>query len=281
MEIFYEIEPLKKRLAALRHQGKKIGFVATMGALHQGHASLVEISNRENDITAVSVFVNPTQFNNKEDLEKYPRDLEADVRLLEEYEADILFAPSVAEMYPEEDTRQFEIGAVAEVMEGKFRPGHFNGVCQVVSKLFNIMEPDHAYFGQKDYQQIAVLKAMVNKYMPEMKGKIVSCPIKRADDGLALSSRNQHLSQEQRTSALLISKTLFAAKDLSDKGASQAEIYDFIKKSIASDVNLCLEYVEIADKDTLQPIKSEKPVNAVICITVYDGKTRLIDNILL
>ncbi|MCQ2253060.1 MAG: pantoate--beta-alanine ligase [Bacteroidales bacterium] len=281
MEIFYEIEPLKKRLAALRHSGKKIGFVATMGALHQGHASLVEISNRENDITAVSVFVNPTQFNNKEDLEKYPRDLEADVRLLEDYEADILFAPSVAEMYPEEDTRQFEIGAVAEVMEGKFRPGHFNGVCQVVSKLFNIMEPDHAYFGQKDYQQIAVLKAMVNKYMPEMKGKIVSCPIKRADDGLALSSRNQHLSQEQRTSALLISKTLFAAKDLSDKGASQAEIYDFIKKSIASDVNLCLEYVEIADKDTLQPIKSEKPVNAVICITVYDGKTRLIDNILL
>ncbi len=281
MEIFYEIEPLKKRLAALRRQGKKIGFVATMGALHKGHASLVEISNRENDITAVSVFVNPTQFNNKEDLEKYPRTLDADVKLLEEYEADILFAPSVDEMYPEEDTRQFEIGTVAEVMEGKFRPGHFNGVCQVVSKLFNIMEPDHAYFGQKDYQQIAVLKAMVNKYMPEMKGKIVSCPIKRADDGLALSSRNQHLSQEQRTSALLISKTLFEAKEMSDKGASQKEITEYIKKQIASDANLCLEYVEIADKDTLQPIPDSKPKNAVICITVYDGKTRLIDNILL
>lgn len=281
MEIFYEIEPLKKRLAALRRQGKKIGFVATMGALHKGHASLVEISNRENDITAVSVFVNPTQFNNKEDLEKYPRTLDADVKLLEEYEADILFAPSVDEMYPEEDTRQFEIGPVAEVMEGKFRPGHFNGVCQVVSKLFNIMEPDHAYFGQKDYQQIAVLKAMVNKYMPEMKGKIVSCPIKRADDGLALSSRNQHLSEEQRASALIISKTLFGAKEMSDKGATQKEITDYIKKQIASDANLCLEYVEIADKDTLQPIPGDKPANAVICITVYDGKTRLIDNILL
>ncbi|MCQ2249957.1 MAG: pantoate--beta-alanine ligase [Bacteroidales bacterium] len=281
MEIFYEIEPLKKRLAALRRQGKKIGFVATMGALHKGHASLVEISNRENDITAVSVFVNPTQFNNKEDLEKYPRTLDADVKLLEEYEADILFAPSVDEMYPEEDTRQFEIGPVAEVMEGKFRPGHFNGVCQVVSKLFNIMAPDHAYFGQKDYQQIAVLKAMVNKYMPEMKGKIVSCPIKRADDGLALSSRNQHLSEEQRASALIISKTLFGAKEMSDKGATQKEITDYIKKQIASDANLCLEYVEIADKDTLQPIPGDKPANAVICITVYDGKTRLIDNILL
>jgi len=281
MEIFYEIEPLKKRLAALRRQGKKIGFVATMGALHEGHASLVEISNRDNDITAVSVFVNPTQFNNKEDLAKYPRTLDADVRLLEEYEADILFAPSVEEMYPEEDTRQFEIGPVADVMEGKYRPGHFNGVCQVVSKLFSIMEPDRAYFGQKDYQQIAVLKAMVNKYMPEMKGKIVSCPIKRASDGLALSSRNQHLTDEQRTSALLISKTLFAAKELSDKGATQKEITDYIKAQIASDANLCLEYVEIADKDTLQPIAADKPVNAVICITVYDGKTRLIDNILL
>lgn len=281
MEIFYEIEPLKKRLADLRRQGNKIGFVATMGALHKGHASLVEISNRENDITAVSVFVNPTQFNNKEDLEKYPRDLEADVRLLEEYEADILFAPSVAEMYPEEDTRQFELGPVAEVMEGKFRPGHFNGVCQVVSKLFKIMEPDHAYFGQKDYQQIAVLRAMARKYMPEMSDRIISCPIKRADDGLALSSRNQHLSAEQRTSALLISKTLFAAKEMSDKGATQKELNDFIAKQIASDANLCLEYVEIADKDTLQPIPGDKPVNAVICITVYDGKTRLIDNILL
>lgn len=281
MEVFYEIEPLKKRLATLRAQGKSIGFVATMGALHLGHASLVEKSNQDNDITAVSIFVNPTQFNNQEDLEKYPRNLEADIKLLEENEADIVFAPSVSEMYPEPDTRQFEIGPVADVMEGKFRPGHFNGVCQVVSKLLQIMEPDNAYFGQKDYQQIAVIRAMVKKYMRDFKGNIVSCPIKREQDGLALSSRNQHLSQEQRVSALVISKTLFAAKELAGKGASQKEITDFIKQQIATDANLCLEYVEIADKDTLQPISGDAPKNAVICITVYDGKTRLIDNILL
>ncbi|MBR4267623.1 MAG: pantoate--beta-alanine ligase [Bacteroidales bacterium] len=281
MEIFYEIEPLKKRLAQLRAQGKSIGFVATMGALHLGHVSLVEKSNQDNDITAVSIFVNPTQFNNKEDLEKYPRNLEADIHLLEENEADIVFAPAVSEMYPQPDNRQFEIGAVAEVMEGKYRPGHFNGVCQVVSKLLNIMEPDNAYFGQKDYQQIAVIRTMVKKYMPDFKGKIISCPIKRESDGLALSSRNQHLSADQRVSALLISKTLFKAKEMSDKGATQKELVDYIKKSIATDANLCLEYVEIADKDTLQPIKGDLPKNAVICITVYDGKTRLIDNILL
>lgn len=281
MEIFYEIEPLKKRLAQLRAQGKSIGFVATMGALHLGHVSLVEKSNQDNDITAVSIFVNPTQFNNKEDLEKYPRNLEADIHLLEENEADIVFAPAVSEMYPQPDNRQFEIGAVAEVMEGKYRPGHFNGVCQVVSKLLNIMEPDNAYFGQKDYQQIAVIRTMVKKYMPDFKGKIISCPIKRESDGLALSSRNQHLSADQIVSALLISKTLFKAKEMSDKGATQKELVDYIKKSIATDANLCLEYVEIADKDTLQPIKGDLPKNAVICITVYDGKTRLIDNILL
>ena len=281
MEIFYEIEPLKKRLAQLRAQGKSIGFVATMGALHLGHVSLVEKSNQDNDITAVSIFVNPTQFNNKEDLEKYPRNLEADIHLLEENEADIVFAPAVSEMYPQPDNRQFEIGAVAEVMEGKYRPGHFNGVCQVISKLLNIMEPDNAYFGQKDYQQIAVIRTMVKKYMPDFKGKIISCPIKRESDGLALSSRNQHLSADQRVSALLISKTLFKAKEMSDKGATQKELVDYIKKSIATDANLCLEYVEIADKDTLQPIKGDLPKNAVICITVYDGKTRLIDNILL
>lgn len=281
MEIFYEIKPLRKRLSALRKQGKKIGFVATMGALHDGHASLVEASNRDNDVTVVSVFVNPTQFNNPDDLAKYPRDLQADIKLLEYNEADILFAPSESEMYPEEDNRQFELGAVAEVMEGKYRPGHFNGVCQIVSKLLSIVEPDNAYFGQKDFQQIAVIRAMVRKYMRDFKGKIVSCPIKREADGLALSSRNQLLTPEQRVSALLISKTLFKAKEMYNNGSTQAQITDYIKKSIATDANLCLEYVEIADRDTLQPIASEKPENAVICITVYDGKVRLIDNILL
>lgn len=252
-----------------------------MGALHQGHMSLVEQANKDNDITVVSIFVNPTQFNNKEDLEKYPRDPDADFALLEKNSCDIVFAPSVEEMYPEPDTRVFSLGKVAEVMEGKYRPGHFNGVCQVVSKLLAIVEPDRAYFGQKDYQQIAVVKAMVRKYMPDFEGEIVSCPIKREADGLALSSRNVHLSPEQRKSALLISKTLFEAKEMADNGASQKQIRDFIKQNIATDANLCLEYVEIADRDTLLPIPGDKPKNAVICITVYDGKTRLIDNILL
>ena len=281
MEIFKEIDSLKQRLQKLRSQSKTVGFVPTMGALHQGHMSLVEQANKDNDITVVSIFVNPTQFNNNEDLEKYPRDPDADFALLEKNSCDIVFAPSVEEMYPEPDTRVFSLGKVAEVMEGKYRPGHFNGVCQVVSKLLAIVEPDRAYFGQKDYQQIAVVKAMVRKYMPDFEGEIVSCPIKREADGLALSSRNVHLSPEQRQSALLISKTLFEAKKMSDKGASQKQIREFIKQNIATDANLCLEYVEIADSDTLLPIPGDKPKNAVICITVYDGKTRLIDNILL
>ncbi|MBO7142953.1 MAG: pantoate--beta-alanine ligase [Bacteroidales bacterium] len=281
MEIFKEIDSLKQRLQKLRSQSKTVGFVPTMGALHQGHMSLVEQANKDNDITVVSIFVNPTQFNNKEDLEKYPRDPDADFALLEKNSCDIVFAPSVEEMYPEPDTRVFSLGKVAEVMEGKYRPGHFNGVCQVVSKLLAIVEPDRAYFGQKDYQQIAVVKAMVRKYMPDFEGEIVSCPIKRETDGLALSSRNVHLSPEQRKSALLISKTLFEAKEMADNGASQKQIRDFIKQNIATDANLCLEYVEIADRDTLLPIPGDKPKNAVICITVYDGKTRLIDNILL
>lgn len=281
MEIYKETDLLKQRLQKLRAQSKSIGFVPTMGALHQGHISLVERAAKENDITVVSIFVNPTQFNNKEDLEKYPRDPDADFALLEKNSCDIVFAPTVEEMYPTPDTRVFSLGSVAEVMEGKYRPGHFNGVCQVVSRLFNIVEPDRAYFGQKDYQQIAVIKAMVRKYMPGFKGEIVSCPIKRESDGLALSSRNVHLSPEQRKSALLISKTLFEAKKMADSKATQKQITDFIKRSIASDANLCLEYVEIADKETLLPIADEYPKNAVICITVYDGKTRLIDNILL
>ena len=280
MEIYKETDLLKQRLQKLRAQSKSIGFVPTMGALHQGHISLVERAAKENDITVVSIFVNPTQFNNKEDLEKYPRDPDADFALLEKNSCDIVFAPTVEEMYPTPDTRVFSLGSVAEVMEGKYRPGHFNGVCQVVSRLFNIVEPDRAYFGQKD-QQIAVIKAMVRKYMPGFKGEIVSCPIKRESDGLALSSRNVHLSPEQRKSALLISKTLFEAKKMADSKATQKQITDFIKRSIASDANLCLEYVEIADKETLLSIADEYPKNAVICITVYDGKTRLIDNILL
>lgn len=281
MEIFKDCESLQKHLSALRQKGTTIGFVPTMGALHAGHISLVEKAGAENDISVVSIFVNPTQFNNKEDLEKYPRDSDSDFKLLEQNGCDIVFAPSVEEMYPEVDNRVFELGSVAQVMEGKFRPGHFNGVCQIVSKLLNLVKPDKAYFGQKDYQQIAVVKKMVHKYMPELKTEIVTCQIKREKDGLAMSSRNTRLTPSQRKSAVIISQTLSKAKDCFKKGGTQKEIIDTVKKGIASDVNLLLEYVEIADKDTLLPIPDSKPVNAVICITVYCGSIRLIDNVLL
>lgn len=281
MEVFKTIKDLKARLNDLRTSGKTIGFTPTMGALHLGHISLVERSNKENDISVVSIFVNPTQFNNKEDLEKYPRNLEADFDLLKKNNCDIVFAPEVIEMYPQEDTRVFELGKVTEVMEGKFRPGHFNGVCQVVSHLFEIVEADRAYFGQKDYQQIAVIRAMKDKYMPNLKTQIISCPIKREESGLALSSRNMRLSDKEKQSALLISKCLFEAKNIYDKGASLNEIIDFINNYIKQDSTLEMEYVEIADKDTLETIKEQKFDNAVICITVYCNKVRLIDNILL
>ena len=209
MLVLKTISEVRQAVAQYRKHGKTIGFVPTMGALHDGHISLVKRSFEENFATIVSVFVNPTQFNNKEDLEKYPRTLQDDVNLLQQSGCDIVFAPEVEEMYPQPDTRQFELGMVAEVMEGKFRPGHFNGVCQVVSKLLTITTPDKAYFGQKDYQQIAVIRTMLSKgYVPEFKGELVPCPIKRADDGLALSSRNQRLSPQQRISALTISKAL-------------------------------------------------------------------------
>lgn len=281
MEVFEKIKDLQARLNDLRSMGKTIGFTPTMGALHQGHISLVERSNNENDISVVSIFVNPTQFNNKEDLEKYPRNLKADFALLEKNNCDIVFAPEVAEMYPKEDTRVFLLGKVTEVMEGKYRPGHFNGVCQVVSHLFEIVEADRAYFGQKDYQQIAVIRAMKDKYMPSLKTQIISCPIKREDSGLALSSRNMRLSQEEKQSALLTSKCLFEAKKMYDNGAMLDTIVDFINNYIKQDSNLQMEYVEIADKDTLETITEQKFTNAVICITVYCNKVRLIDNILL
>lgn len=280
MLVLNTVAEVRNAVNKYQSNGKTIGFVPTMGALHNGHISLVERSCKENDATIVSIFVNPTQFNNKEDLEKYPRTLENDVKLLESAGCDIVFAPEVDEMYPKPDTRVFDLGTVAEVMEGSFRPGHFNGVCQVVSKLLTIVTPDRAYFGQKDYQQIAVIKTMLAKgYVPEFKGTIVPCPIKRADDGLALSSRNQRLNQAERVSALLISKTLFQAKEMSKSGATVNQLKQYIEQSLAKDANLKLEYVEIADQDTLLTASDTK--NAIICVAVYDGDVRLIDNILL
>ena len=199
MKVIHTIEDLQAGLSVLKAQGKKVGLVPTMGALHAGHASLVKRSVNENDVTVVSVFVNPTQFNDKNDLVKYPRTLEADCKLLEDCGATLVFAPSVEEMYPEPDTRQFGYAPLDTVMEGAFRPGHFNGVCQIVSKLFDAVKPHRAYFGEKDFQQLAIIREMVRQMKFDL--EIVGCPIVREEDGLALSSRNARLSSDERENA--------------------------------------------------------------------------------
>jgi pantoate--beta-alanine ligase len=277
MKVINTIKDLKAALSASKSTGKKVGLVPTMGALHAGHASLVKRSVKENDVTVVSDFVNPTQFNDKNDLANYPHQLDADIRLLESCGATYLFAPSVEEMYPEPDNRHFSFPPVDTVMEGARRPGHFNGVCQIVSKLFMAVEPDRAYFGEKDFQQVAVIRAMVKALHFNL--EIVACPIIREADGLALSSRNQLLSAEERKNALNISKTLFASQEYS-KSHSVAETQKFVEDGIAAVDGLKLEYFEIVDGITLQKIaKWEDTAYSVGCITVFSGKIRLIDNI--
>ena len=277
MKVVHTIKDLQAELAVLRAQGKKVGLVPTMGALHAGHASLVKRSVSENGVTVVSVFVNPTQFNDKNDLEKYPRTLDADCRLLEECGADFAFAPSVSEMYPEPDTRQFSYAPLDTVMEGAFRPGHFNGVAQVVSKLFYIVEPDNAYFGEKDFQQIAVIRAMVKQL--NIPVTINACPIVREGDGLALSSRNTRLTPEQRQKAPLIARTLKESTTFVP-GKSVQEVIDYVVNTINSDPVMEVEYYEIVDGNTLESIKNWSDTDYPVgCITVYCGEVRLIDNI--
>ena len=277
MEIVHTIKDLQAALAVLRAQGKTVGLVPTMGALHAGHASLVKRCVAENDAAVVSVFVNPTQFNDKNDLAKYPRTLEADCSLLEQCGAAFAFAPSVEEMYPEPDTRQFSYAPLDTVMEGKFRPGHFNGVCQIVSKLFEAVKPDRAYFGEKDFQQLAIIREMVRQLKFPL--EIVGCPIVREEDGLALSSRNARLSAEERQQALKISQTLFASRDFA-KTHTVAETQKFVEDAIEAAPGLRLEYFELVDGNTLQKIANwEDTQYTVGCITVFCGEVRLIDNI--
>lgn len=277
MELIQTIRELRAKLDALRGEGKTIGLVPTMGALHAGHASLVKRAVAENDVVVVSDFVNPTQFNDKDDLAKYPRTLDADCRLLESCGAAFVFAPSVEEIYPEPDTRTFSYAPLDTVMEGKYRPGHFNGVCQIVSKLFLIVEPTRAYFGEKDFQQLAIIREMVRRYPFDL--QIVGCPIVREADGLALSSRNARLSGEQRKQALQISKALFASVDYA-KSHTLAETKAFVEKTIADAEGLHLEYFEIVDGNTLQTVGEwEESKYIVGCITVFCGEVRLIDNI--
>lgn len=279
MEIINSVKELKDKLYIHKSQKRSIGLVPTMGALHKGHISLVEKCSKENDITVVSIFVNPTQFNDKKDLERYPRTLEADCKLLGNIKVDIVFAPSVEEIYPEPDTRTFSYPPTDTVMEGKYRPGHFNGVCQIVSKLFDFVEPDKAYFGEKDFQQVAVIKAMVKdkKYSIE----IIQCPIIRENDGLALSSRNVLLTSQERLIAVNISKVLKNSIEYS-LSHSLNETREWVINQINSIEGLKIEYYEIVDGETLESIENWEDSNYIVgCITVFCGSTpiRLIDNI--
>lgn len=277
MKVIHTIKDLQAELSVLKAQGKKVGLVPTMGALHAGHASLVKRSVNENEVTVVSVFVNPTQFNDKNDLVKYPRTLDADCKLLEDCGATYAFAPSVEEMYPEPDTRQFSYAPLDTVMEGAFRPGHFNGVCQIVSKLFEEVKPHRAYFGEKDFQQLAIIREMVRQMQFDL--EIVGCPIVREEDGLALSSRNARLSAEERENALKISQTLFKSRTFAATH-TVSETQKFVEDAIAAAPGLRLEYFEIVDGNTLQKVGNwDQTSYAVGCITVFCGDVRLIDNI--
>lgn len=279
MKVFQKNVDLQNELFAIRKQGKSVGLVPTMGALHEGHASLVRKSVSENDVTVVSVFVNPTQFNDKNDLKSYPRDLDADCRLLESCGADFVFAPTVEEMYPEPDTRHFEFPPITTVMEGAHRPGHFNGVCQVVSRLFYIVRPVRAYFGEKDWQQIAVVKAMVKSLGLDI--EIVECPIVRDADGLARSSRNSLLSPEERAIAPEIYKQLSCSLEYA-KTHTVSETHDEVVSRLNAVDGLEVEYFSIVNGDTLQDVEAwDDAPHVVGCITVYCGKrpVRLIDHI--
>lgn len=277
MKVIRTVSELTDQLGRLRQKGQTIGLVPTMGALHAGHLSLMTRTRAENDVVVASVFVNPTQFNNLDDLRTYPRTEEADCRLLEQAGVDFAFIPSVEEIYPEPDTRVFDLGPVAEVMEGAMRPGHFNGVAQIVSKLFAWTLPTRAYFGEKDFQQIAVIRRMAS--LEGFDIDIVSCPIKREDDGLALSSRNTRLTPQQRAIAPAIHRILTESL-----GWAKSMTVDEVKKRVTEEIDavdgLRTEYYEIVDHLTMQPISdwsaTELPVG---CVTVYCGDVRLIDNI--
>lgn len=284
MQIITTKIELQAAVQACKTTGKTIGLVPTMGALHEGHASLVRRAVQENDVCIVSVFVNPTQFNNKEDLAKYPRNIERDAELLSSIGAHYVFAPTPEEMYSAQEmntTFEFDFAGLDQVMEGKMRPGHFNGVVQVVSRLFYLTQPNRAYFGEKDFQQLAIIHHMVER--SSMAGtfgdlQIIDCPIVREASGLALSSRNERLSEEEKKTALAISKTLFESlKWAKEGGATVASIQQRVIDTINAVEGLEVEYYEIVDQSTLLPTDTFN--HAIGCVTVYCGPVRLIDNI--
>lgn len=264
-------------LDPIRKSARTIGFVPTMGALHQGHLSLIRESKKQTDFTIASIFVNPTQFNNKSDFDNYPITLDTDCEMLESLSTDALFLPSVNEMYPEPDTRIFELGGIDLVMEGKFRPGHFNGVAQIVSKLFDFVQPDKSFFGQKDFQQLAIIRYMTQSL--GYKTEIIACPIIREADGLAMSSRNMRLNPDQRKKSGLISQSLQKAKEMADSGKSLHEIRTYVFQQFASDPEFKIEYFEVVDTASLNELHElTDSKDKTACIAVFVGDIRLIDN---
>lgn len=276
MLLFSKISDLKQHLADLKSNGKKIGFVPTMGALHQGHISLVDISRQQTDVTVCSIFVNPTQFNNPEDLKHYPRTPESDSKLLEEAGCDILYMPEVNDIYPKKDSREFNFGYLDTILEGATRPGHFNGVGQVVSILLEGIKPDKAFFGSKDYQQVMVVKSLVKQL--NLPVEVVPCPILREPDGLAMSSRNVRLTAEERIIAGMIPDMMQQAnKIVKENGIHTAKA--FITGLVSKVSIMKLDYFEICDADTLEPLTDGYPQKkAISLIAIFVGKIRLIDN---
>ncbi len=280
MEIFREIKPLRAFLREKNKAGFLIGFVPTMGALHLGHLSLIEASKKAGCFTVCSIFVNPAQFNNADDLKKYPRTIEEDVKLLKEVKCDVLFSPTAEEVYPHASNTQFDFGSLGTTMEGEFRPGHFSGVALVVSKLFHIVEPDHAFFGQKDWQQFTIINQLVKDLNFNI--QLHPIPTLREPDGLAMSSRNQRLTEKQRGKAIVFYKSLLECQSRLSDGEKLDEITPSIKNKIEQDAELRLEYLQLANRENLSSLNSvEEPNRTVLCIAGFVGDVRLIDNILL
>ncbi|MBE9484282.1 MAG: pantoate--beta-alanine ligase [Bacteroidetes bacterium] len=277
MIVYTSIKDIQSAIRQHRADGHSIGFVPTMGALHRGHISLLEQSIKENDINIVSIFINPIQFNNKQDLEKYPRTLEDDCKKLEEAGCSIVFAPSAGEMYPEEVKEHYDFGQLEKVMEGEHRSGHFNGVAVVVKRLFDICMPNKAYFGEKDFQQLAIIKALVEQ--ENMPLEIIGCPIIREEDGLAMSSRNVRLSPEERSIAPEIFKSLnWIKQQAGDR--SIGEIVILAEEKLNAMPGMKVEYICIADEDTLMPVQSwDEADNIRAFIALFMGDVRLIDNL--
>lgn len=278
MEIFEHIAPLQEKTQDFRNRDKSIGFVPTMGALHAGHLSLVKYSIKQNDTTVVSIFINPDQFNDKDDFMNYPKTLESDLKMLRQLSCDIVFVPGEKEIYPKPDNRTFDFNGLDTVMEGKFRPGHFNGVAKVVVRLLDIVKPHRAYFGYKDFQQLVIIRHVINQL--KIPVEIVPCPIIREENGLAMSSRNLRLDEAERSLAINISRVLFHVRDKYHQFESVGEVKEYVLHQLSDIHHIKVEYFDIVDEKNLQPVTSLRtPARKVGCIAAWIGSVRLIDNV--